>query len=276
MRALTSMLLLLASTTASFALERAAAEGSTHAAGGVDAARLADADQLIAAASAVIDTLPSGDRARDELRAFRTKIHSLRAEASSISPTEWDAMLSALLDADYYGIDDLLQLLSKHAPDEDQLDRGAAAEADEASCGEGADGAGGKRRLQEQEQQEQPPRPPRPPQSPQPPQPPQPHPSSSQMHAKARAGSQPSWGLGAVLWSWRRWLLDRPPPWERDCDCCFNPCPCAVSGLDPVPSPRSLRRTEDARPLCIARARAYACTRTYAYTRCPQLHAQGS
>jgi hypothetical protein len=24
---------------------------------------------------------------------------------------------------------------------------------------------------------------------------------------------------------WRRWLLDRPPPWERDCDCCFEKCP---------------------------------------------------
>ena len=22
-----------------------------------------------------------------------------------------------------------------------------------------------------------------------------------------------------------RWLVDRPPPWERDCDCCFKVCP---------------------------------------------------
>lgn len=25
--------------------------------------------------------------------------------------------------------------------------------------------------------------------------------------------------------TWRSWLLDRPPPWERDCDCCFESCP---------------------------------------------------
>lgn len=25
--------------------------------------------------------------------------------------------------------------------------------------------------------------------------------------------------------TWRHWLLDRPPPWERDCDCCFKVCP---------------------------------------------------
>jgi len=25
--------------------------------------------------------------------------------------------------------------------------------------------------------------------------------------------------------AWKRWMLDRPPPWERDCDCCYAHCP---------------------------------------------------
>ena len=24
---------------------------------------------------------------------------------------------------------------------------------------------------------------------------------------------------------WKRWALDRPPPWARDCDCCYPTCP---------------------------------------------------
>ena len=35
-----------------------------------------------------------------------------------------------------------------------------------------------------------------------------------------------SWVALAAQWdAWKRWALDRPPPWERDCDCCYPTCP---------------------------------------------------
>lgn len=201
-----------------------AAEHSSAAGGGVDAARVGEARWLADAAIAVVDSLPQGEHARDELRGFHGKITSLINAADVTAPSEWDAMLSALLKAKYYGIDDLLALLSSHDPSH----RASAAAstsrtAEQASCESESEkvssenGPRHARRLQQQ-QKAQPPL--------------FTHASSDSQTSTAQLpelSSSIAWlftgWIGGQFWMFRRWLLDRPPPWERDCDCCFQQCP---------------------------------------------------
>ena len=216
----------------------------------IDDARAQEAVQLAEAAARAIESLPSGNMARDDLRALRQKLVALLEVRREIQPEEWDATLSALLEADYYGVDDLTALLKPHLPG----DGGAAGAECDADAREPTPG----RKLGEQEQPpptdgSQPHRPPpspppapRPtPPSPSPPLPPG-RPSHSAPHAELPPAGMPTpqWraretGLAAeasallsysgvvlaYLSSWRSWALDRPPPWERDCDCCFAVCP---------------------------------------------------
>ena len=233
----------------------------------VDAERIAEVDRLVAAAAAAVEELPFGHGARDELRALRGKLLSLRDAASVTAPREWDAMLSALLESKHSGVDDLTGLLEAHAavppgemdalaqarPRAAKLPTGSL---DSAEC-DGNEAAGGRRlqqqqqqpQQQQQQQQQQQPPPPleaaarRQTKLP-PPVPaqerrasraevePPPLPSTSrqqqqqqQQQLGAMMGSSGSAWLGGALWAWRRWLLDRPSPWERDCDCCFPECP---------------------------------------------------
>ena len=234
----------------------------------VDAERIAEVDRLVAAAAAAVEELPFGHGARDELRALRGKLLSLRDASSVAAPREWDAMLSALLESKHSGVDDLTGLLEAHAtvpPGEmDALaqSRPRAAKLPTGSLGsaecDGNEAAGG-RRLQQQQQPQQQPQQQQQQHQPLeaaarrqtklPPPVPGPHARAWQERRASRAEVEPpplpitswqqqqqqqlgammgssgsSW-LGGALWAWRRWLLDRPSPWERDCDCCFPECP---------------------------------------------------
>ena len=256
---------------------------SRHAAGfmggGVEQFRIDEADRIAAAAASAIAALPFGHAARDELRALRGKLASLRTVASLTDPAEWDAMLSALLQARYSGVDDLTALLTSHAAvpagDLDALAQvrprasepaASAAAAAAEGCEEDAAPESPGRRLAQRAAERAAERatpaagatlPP-------------PVPASERRAKHAASGPPPlhreedyaqqrqqrqqqqqqqqqyeevydegyyieevdlyagpyHWGLaGRVVWGWRRWLLDRPPPWERDCDCCFPACP---------------------------------------------------
>ena len=207
-------------------------------AAGAGAARVAEAAALADAASDAIEALPIGHRARDELRALRGKLKSVASVAGLTEPDEWDEMLRALLDAKFYGIDDLRALLGQ--PAEGWSGEAAAAATSEASCsGEGprlspgrrrllsANGAGGDEyddddvpaawisrtdeeaeMLIEQEEAEM-----------------EARAWAAAMRREAELLSGSSWLYRRVIEPWVRWMRDRPPPWERDCDCCFAVCP---------------------------------------------------
>uniref|UniRef100_A0A7S3ETC1 Uncharacterized protein n=1 Tax=Haptolina ericina TaxID=156174 RepID=A0A7S3ETC1_9EUKA len=189
--------------------------------------RLAEAEQLLRASKDAIASLPAGHPAKDEVRSFHSKLTSLHSAASLTEAAEWDAMLHALLEAEYYGAESLIRLLGKPTAQGgvSATERGGE-NCDSADGGEPAAGsAGGSgRRLD----------------------------SGGEEDGARREGSEAedSWGasaaLGAVrralyaqqqawleaspsprkwLAAWWRDLMNRPPPWERDCDCCFKMCP---------------------------------------------------
>ena len=253
--------------------------------------RAREAMQLKAAAAAAVAGLPAGHAARDDLRALQNKLVSLLDVGAVTAPAEWDASLQALLDANYYGVDDLAALLKKHMLNADAGDQ---------ACDDDEHVHPG-RQLQQQVQQAAigapQPQPPSATPQPQPPNAspqahtpsatpqahtpsamPQAHPPSATPHTpwnaqgttpplppRGSGNSRPAgcsdpvpaaaldsfesgvegyaWDLRATLEAWRAWALDRPPPWERDCDCCFPRCPqgCAPS-----------------RPRCVARSPRHA------------------
>ena len=89
---------------------------ASPAAAAITAAQKREAQSLAAAAAAAVEAFPTGDTARDELRMLRNKLFSLGDIEAAMTPAEWDASLKALLDADYYGVDDLTALLKPHLP----------------------------------------------------------------------------------------------------------------------------------------------------------------
>ena len=232
--------------------------------------RRSEANHITEAISNAVDQLPAGHAAKDDLRALRLKINNMLAVADATSPAEWDASLSALLAADYYGVDDLSKRLQEYSTPAEQAaesceEDGSAQQQPTTASSEG-------RRLQQQ-QTEQPQRQPPPlkqqsPQQQPPPPPPPPSPSSTppsprpplppskpplkvdavgelppsvvpvfgrNIPGKTLGGGGPfTFSNGAfeyaldvrgMLRAFRSWAMDRPPPWERDCDCCFPACP---------------------------------------------------
>ena len=200
------------------------AEGSPEVvtAGGISSAQEAELHRLLQATSEAIQELPAGHRSKDKLRLLHVKLESLRAASGDAEEHEWDAMVQALLDSTEYGSAQVEALL--------QARGGAAAPACDADDADSADGAGATvgRRLQEAEEA---------------------------VDARSRAevagaptgarGLLEAWAAAATAalarralarrWeAWKRWMLDRPPPWERDCDCCYAHCPehlnCLVPG----------------------------------------------
>ena len=172
------------------------------AAGGISSVQEAELHRLLQATSEAILELPAGHRSKDKLRLLHAKLESLRAAAPDAEEHEWDAMVQALLDSSEYGSTQLEALLQGRG--------GAAAPA----CD--ADGAGATvgRRLQESAERP---------------------PSEEVVGAPSASGARglrEAWASLAVgeasarRWDvWKRWMLDRPPPWERDCDCCYTHCP---------------------------------------------------
>ena len=137
-------------------------------------------------------------------------------------------MVQALLDSTEYGSAHVEALL--------QARDGAAAPACDA---DGADGAGASvgRRLQEAEEAVD---------------------ARSRAEGARAQGPAEEWAtaagargsLGRRWDAWKRWMLDRPPPWERDCDCCYAHCPEHLNCL--APSGRS-RHSPEPQPCAIAR-----------------------
>jgi hypothetical protein len=195
----------------------ASAEGSPEsvAAGGISNAQQAELHRLLQATSEAIQELPVGHRSKDSLRLLHGKLESLRAASADAEEHEWDAMVQALLDSTEYGSAQVEALLQARV--------GAAAPACNA---DGADGAGATvgRRVQEAEEAVD---------------------ARSRSEGARARGLLEAWAAAATAavargslarrWdAWKRWMLDRPPPWERDCDCCYAHCPehlnCLVPG----------------------------------------------
>ena len=193
------------------------AEGSPEsmAAGGISNAQEAELHRLLQATSEAIQELPAGHRSKDKLRLLHGKLESLRAASADAEELEWDAMVQALLDSTEYGSAQVEALLQARV--------GAAAPACNA---DGADSAGATagRRLQEAEEAVD---------------------ARSRAEGARARGLLEAWAAAATAavargsmgrrWdTWKRWMLDRPPPWERDCDCCYAHCPehlnCLVPG----------------------------------------------
>ena len=254
----------------------AARNAERYVAAGVGELRIAEVERIAAAAASAVGEFPLGHSARDELRGLRSKLLSLREVAGITEPYEWDSMLSALLEAEYYGIDDLSSLLRMRAdtipPGEmDEIARQQGATLDvqvEPSSSMGCEedhvdeDLTRPRRLADQQSSERQEvsRQQR-----------QGHPPQEQLGSEGPAAAEDSeryadaavpnarrsavstqgawrpvdhgafagddeaigyfhlaadsnesrtW-IGGMVWGWRRWLFDRPPPWERDCDCCF-------------------------------------------------------
>ena len=198
------------------------------AAGGISNAQEAELHRLLEATSEAIQELPAGHRSKDKLRLLHGKLESLRAVSADAEEHEWDAMVQALLDSTEYGSAHVEALL--------QARDGAAAPACDA---DGADGAGASvgRRLQEAEEAVD---------------------ARSRAEGARAQGPAEEWATAAGArgslarrWdAWKRWMLDRPPPWERDCDCCYAHCPEHLNCL--APSGRS-RHSPEPQPCAIAR-----------------------
>ena len=131
----------------------------------------------------------------DNLRLLHGKLVSLKRVAKLTEPEEWDAMIQALLASKHYGVDDLearlrpgKQPLTAEACEADGSGAPLLDDAEDAGLPERVG-----RRLRET------------------------------ITELVDAGAQ----LGVVqrvgAWAWA--ILDRPTPWERDCDCCFRECP---------------------------------------------------
>tara|TARA_B110001452_G_scaffold266612_1_gene273941 strand:- start:1096 stop:2061 length:966 start_codon:yes stop_codon:yes gene_type:complete len=189
-------------------------------AAGISLAQREELQRLLEATAAAVHELPAGHESRDRVRLLRGKLETLRQVAEHAEEHEWDGMLQALLGSSEYGTEELAPLL-----------RQAGAKTEEA-CDEavGADDPCAQRTQPER------PRRRRLAQA-------WPFPGA----AAADTGAEEEEQQEATLqWSerlldawractpeelarqrdeWRRWFLDRPPPWERDCDCCFTRCP---------------------------------------------------
>jgi hypothetical protein len=215
-----------------FALQAQAIEDG-YVSAGIGQTRILEAEKLLHLSSDVIVSLPAGHPAKDDVRAFRSKLESLRSVAQITDPADWDTMLHALLEADYYGEESLTRLLR---PDAHSSASGSGMSCE--SAGEGAELSGGTATSNEGD-------------------------AGRRLDSTDDEHLLRAWGLSclqflhtvrqgvrstvtmlqrslnewlqewlavtptpreqAILW-WQS-MLNRPPPWERDCDCCFQSCP---------------------------------------------------
>ena len=166
---------------------------------------------LMRACAEAADAVPPGHPARNELRLLRGKLESLDAVRTLMRPGEQDAMLRALLASEHSGIARIEQLLGRKGP----WPRGeadpewpppagtASAEASQpgAACSE-FERSPLQRRLLEVEQ------------------------PADSIGRDGTSSVVQSAAIGQPL-SRRLFgsMLDRPPPWRTDCDCCFSECP---------------------------------------------------
>jgi len=215
---------------------------------GITAAQRGELDELLATSAEAFASLAAGSRARDEMRLLHGKLSELSDVAAHARPREWDAMLHSLLRDEHCGAAALRRalhaegrgdLLPLAATDAAMADPDAAARAcglageraeralpDGAGAGSAASataaraqalpgrrilqadapvaeeggGGGGRHQLTQRG-------------------------AAAAGESFAEAASEAAGGVGGGRLSahaWRRWLLDRPPPWERDCDCCFE------------------------------------------------------
>lgn len=197
---------------------------------GVGPLRLAELKRLLSVSERAISALPAGHPAKDDVRLFRSKLESLHSVAGLTEPFEFDAMLHALLENEHYGEERLGRLLAtpggggteatsstpplKEAScDVTEIARNL--QADGLNSEEGAAGRrlasstndGTHRLPQSQTGKEEIPR-------------------AWDITTKAGDGftARLSTFVERVIFWWQD-IMDRPPPWERDCDCCFRTCP---------------------------------------------------
>jgi hypothetical protein len=228
---------------------------------GLTWAQQGELNELLVASAAASASLAAGSRAGDEIRLLNQKLRELAEVAAHTQPHEWDAMLGRLLRDEHCGAVALrralraegkgeLLLLEDEPGDNARLCGGAdgrprlASQPGEgavpttyptarperrrilqahkagqatAAAGErtdrGGDAVAGDGHVEAT------------------------HPQQGRAAAvtadksteephQTDAGELGGGGWGVLSAdSWRRWLLDRPPPWERDCDCCFEECP---------------------------------------------------
>jgi len=223
---------------------------------GISREQRSELELLLHDVGVAVAVLPRGHAARDELSLLHDKLHRLSAVSSTVDVEEWDVMLTSLLGAHDYGADAIAQLL-RHADDAGTRDLGdESLDACESSQGSTASQVSGTRRrlLQARDdaaathsqhavQQSR-----------------RAVGSKLQTATRDAVPAETADTLGAADWGeqagvsedavfaprslrqhpeplkqageaapavaghWR-WLLDRPPPWERDCDCCFTRCP---------------------------------------------------
>eukprot|EP00908_Phaeocystis_cordata_P021755 Transcript_4143.p1 GENE.Transcript_4143~~Transcript_4143.p1 ORF type:complete len:293 (+),score=119.18 Transcript_4143:1011-1889(+) len=190
-----------------FGLAAASADQPPRAGGGSSE----ELEHLLLATSLAIAEQPAGREVKDKLRLLHAKLLSLRQVAAETEQHEWDAMLHALLTSREYGSEQIASLLRTAG--------GAEAPSCDADGGAPAAHAPVGRRLREA---------------------PAGHHQQREAEAAAAGGGaapqlSEAWGAAthgltrealAAQWdAWKRWALDRPPPWERDCDCCYPTCP---------------------------------------------------
>ena len=174
-----------------------------YAAQGITAAQRAELENMLETIADLVAELNVPSKlqedadlyALDNLRLLHGKLVSLKRVAKLTEPEEWDAMIQALLASKHYGVDDLearlrpgKQPLTAEACEADGSGAPLLDDADDAGLPERVG-----RRLRET------------------------------ITELVDAGAQ----LGVVqrvgAWAWA--ILDRPTPWERDCDCCYPTCP---------------------------------------------------
>ena len=212
-------------------------------------AQQAELSELLSASAAAFGSLDAGSLARDEIRLLHAKLRDLSAAAPHAAPREWDAMLRSVLADRHCGLAALRSALraegkghllpleegaedqhdgrrscvaphragASEAPtrrilsaDAEQrlLQAGASVEPRRGVRGEGSiEGASERERIMAHGPSD-----PR---------------SSPAIPASdvATAFGREEYRISLAIAEWKEWLLNRPPPWERDCDCCFEECP---------------------------------------------------
>jgi len=171
----------------------------TYERSGITSQQLRELEHLRRTIKAAADALlPSP--VRDEVRLLNEKLNHLADVSGLVHPAEWDAMLKSLLAADFYGAQALIEQLPKEEVDMPADDKANSDEADD-DCEAG--GKPQRRRLKSLTHDE----------------------TGAEDAMVARDTHDDKAEVASISKRWSRWLLDRPPPWERDCDCCFPDCP---------------------------------------------------
>ena len=229
--AATLVLLIHASSSTSVADPRSfPVDGSSEGlpAAGTSLAQREELQRLLDATAAAAHELPAGHESRDRVRLLRGKLETLRQVAEHAEKHEWDDMLQALLDSSEYGTEELAPLLRQAGAKTEEACDDDVISADDSSAQRKEPTPYGERPRRRQLSQSA-------------------WPfagaAAAEVGAEEEAGEAVAtphlserllgaWracctleGLARQRIEWTRWALDRPPLWERDCDCCFTVCP---------------------------------------------------